>query len=705
MPRYLTIGNGKLLINFDADYRLRDLYYPHVGQENHLVGHFSRTGVWIGQADGSDGQFSWFDDPSWQRHMTYEQDTLLTHVDMTNAALGISIHATDTVDFHESLFIRQFVISQSRDKARQVRLFFHHDFHILETAVGDTAYYEPLRRAMFHYKKNRWFMINGLCEGAEKEGIDQWAVGVKEINGQEGTWRDAEDGQLGGNPVAQGSVDSTIALHADLPANGTATIYYWMAVGKNFEDVRLINHNIRERHIKSYLERTRSFWALWLNSHAPDFANLPNAVINLYKSSLLIIRTQVDHDGAVIAANDYDITQFASDTYSYMWPRDGALVASALDQAGHHTLTQKFFDFCRNAITPEGYLLHKYNPDGTLASSWHTWFRDGERQLPVQEDETGLVLWSLWRHYDKCHDIEWLSPLFRNLIVRAADWMVSYLDAEGLPEPSWDLWEERRGVHAFTVGAVWAGLQAAANFCVSFGEKELADKYRTAAEQLKQAVDSHMYRTDAPDGVPRFVRMVIRTENAVPVAQSPELHDLKASNEPLGRGGVVGSNTRATQEILIHDDVAVDWTLDSAMYGLWAFGMYAPDDPRIVSMMVILRERLWCKTDVGGMARYENDYYHQVSQDVANVPGNPWFICTLWLAQYTIAAATTLADLEPAIEMLEWTAAHALDSGILAEQVNPYTHAPISVSPLTWSHATVIMVVHEYLDKRAQLLS
>ena len=151
MPRYLTIGNGKLLINFDAAYRLRDLYYPHVGQENHLVGHFSRTGIWLGQADGSGGQFSWLDDPIWQRHMIYEQDTLLTQVDMTNAALGVSIRATDTVDFHEALFIRRFVITQSSDQPRQARLFFHHDFHILETAVGDTAYYEPLRRAMFHY--------------------------------------------------------------------------------------------------------------------------------------------------------------------------------------------------------------------------------------------------------------------------------------------------------------------------------------------------------------------------------------------------------------------------------------------------------------------------------------------------------------------------------------------------------------------------
>ena len=52
-----------------------------------------------------------------------------------------------------------------------------------------------------------------------------------------------------------------------------------------------------------------------------------------------------------------------------------------------------------------------------------------------------------------------------------------------------------------------------------------------------------------------------------------------------------------------------------------------------------IEQRLWCRTDIGGVARYENDYYHQVSQDVGSVPGNPWIICTLWLAEWYIAKA------------------------------------------------------------------
>jgi GH15 family glucan-1,4-alpha-glucosidase len=107
-----------------------------------------------------------------------------------------------------------------------------------------------------------------------------------------------------------------------------------------------------------------------------------------------VIRTQIDHDGAVIAANDSDVLQFGRDTYSYMWPRDGALTAAALDLAGYGELSRCFFDFCGRVISDQGYFLHKYNPDGSLGSSWHPWYSDGQQQLPIQEDETALVLWA-----------------------------------------------------------------------------------------------------------------------------------------------------------------------------------------------------------------------------------------------------------------------------------------------------------------------
>jgi GH15 family glucan-1,4-alpha-glucosidase len=83
------------------------------------------------------------------------------------------------------------------------------------------------------------------------------------------------------------------------------------------------------------------------------------------------------------------------------------------------------------------------------------------------------------------------------------------------------------------------------------------------------------------------------------------------------------------------------------------------------------------------------------------VPGNPWFICTLWLAQWHIAQAQNPAELQPALDALNWVAKRALHSGVLAEQVHPYTGEPVSVSPLTWSHGTFVQTVLEYVEKLA----
>jgi GH15 family glucan-1,4-alpha-glucosidase len=115
--------------------------------------------------------------------------------------------------------------------------------------------------------------------------------------------------------------------------------------------------------------------------------------------------------------------------------------------------------------------------------------------------------------------------------------------------------------------------------------------------------------------------------------------------------------------------------------------------------MQAIEKRLWIKTRVGGLARYEADYYHRVSDDIASVPGNPWFICTLWLADWRIAKAKSIDELKEALPILEWVASHALPSGVLAEQVHPESNAPLSVSPLTWSHATVVATLSAYERK------
>lgn len=79
------------------------------------------------------------------------------------------------------------------------------------------------------------------------------------------------------------------------------------------------------------------------------------------------------------------------------------------------------------------------------------------------------------------------------------------------------------------------------------------------------------------------------------------------------------------------------------------------------------------------------------------MPGNPWILCTLWLAEHAVATATTAGELQAALDLVRWARARATPSLILPEQVDPYDGQPLSVAPLTWSHAQVVSVVHGYL--------
>ena len=167
------------------------------------------------------------------------------------------------------------------------------------------------------------------------------------MHGAEGTWRDAEDGVLGRHPISQGSVDSTIGIHIPLKAREEYTVYYWIAAGTTYEEVAKLNTTVWWKTPEDLMRRTANYWKLWVNKEDINFDGLPDKIVKLFKTSLLILRTQIDNEGAVIAANDSDIVQFGKDTYSYMWPRDGALVAYALNKVGYADITRRFLSFVR----------------------------------------------------------------------------------------------------------------------------------------------------------------------------------------------------------------------------------------------------------------------------------------------------------------------------------------------------------------------
>jgi oligosaccharide amylase len=638
MPRDIPVGNGNVLIAFDKGAILRELYFPHVGEENHSKGEPFRFGIWV------DGELSWIPD-GWEVKRNYLEDSLVTDVELTRE--NLKIRCNDLVDMVENIYLKKITVENHSDETKEIRLFLGQDFHISGNDIGDTAAFKPENKSLIHYKNDRYFLIN--VRANNKFGLDFFATGNKESGTDKGTWKDAEDGILSGNPIAQGSVDSVIGIPLTLPPKGKESCFYWIAMGKNWEEVKLLNELIQKKTPEELMRRTKDYWKLWADKEELNSSSLPKKVFNLYKRSLLICRTQINQCGSIIAGNDSDVVHFNRDTYSYMWPRDGSLVANALDLAGYETTP--FYRFCAQVIEEEGCFLHKYTPTGSLGSSWHPWLKANKSQLPIQEDETALVIWALWNHYQLRKDLDFIRPLYEPLIKRAADFMMNYRTIKtNLPLPSFDLWEERQGILTFTVSTVYGGLMAAANFAAGFGETSLAEEYRNGAHKIREAMDKYLYLKK--EG--RFARMINFNKDG---------------------------------------SIEVDATVDASLYGTFAFGAYEPDHPFVKSTMAQIQEKLWVRNSGEGIARYENDSFYR---DDGQESGNPWFVTTLWMAQYHIA----LGELEKALQILEWVADHALPSGVLAEQINPNTHEPLSVSPLTWSHGTFIATVRQYLDKK-----
>ena len=642
MPREIVLGNGRLTVALDKKINIRDFSYPEEGLENHAVGHPFRIGVWV------DGAFSWVGD-EWKVSSNYLPDTLVSKCSALNPKLKVELKINDAVYSFLDLFLRKVRVNNLSEVDREVRVFFSHDFHIYGEGSGDTAFFEPSSRSIVHYKRKRYFLINGVTRA--NDGIYEFATGQKEMFGKEGTWKDAEDGKLEMNPIAQGSVDSTISFKLEMKPKSSDAIYYWIACGENLKEVKDRGAFAKREKVERLLLKTEDYWSAWTNRLSIDLSVLPREISSLVKRSLLTMRTHVGDNGAIISSCDSDVLFFNRDTYAYVWPRDAAICAIAFNVAGFQEISQSFFGFCDRIISDDGYFAHKYWSDGSPGSSWHSWIDEaGKPQLPIQVDETALVVCALWKHFQRYQDVEFISKVYPKLVIKTADFLRNYINEEtGLPKPSVDMWEERAGTFTATAACVCAALSAAANFAEVFYDRKRQSELNKAADQMKEAILKHLYDSK----LQRFIR------------------------------GVYPNGQR-------------DTTVDSSLCFVFLSESFEAQDKQVLETMKALEEKLWINNSVGGMARYENDEYYRVSKEVQ---GNPWVICTLWLARWYIAKATSKNDLDKALNLLAWVAKNASRTGMLAEQIDPYNGNPISVSPLSWSHAEFVICASEYAEK------
>jgi glucoamylase len=635
MARPVMLGNGALTVGLNEQGLVHDFYYPYVGLDNLTTARSMehKIGVWV------DGVFSWVDE-TWEISVNFESSALVSDVSMVNAKLGIELHTVDFVDPDWNVLCRNITILNAVAKKREIRVFMHQVFQISRAGRADTALFVPDENYILDYKGRCCLLISAQA-GPDKKPFDQFSVGNYGIEGKEGTYRDAEDGELSGNSVEHGGVDSVLRFSFSVAGGSQASFDYWVVAADSQQAAEKIHHKLQTDGIEERLAHTRDYWEDWFAIAEPRIQKLPREHQDLVKKSLMVIKAHTDKRGGIIASCDSSIYNYGRDYYSYVWPRDGAYAVWPLIRLGYKEEPRKFFEFCRDILHDDGYLMHKYQPDKAIGSTWHPLLHEQRKELAIQEDETASVLYMLGEYHTYTKDDEFVRSLYDTFIQPAANFLAEFMDEQtNLPHASYDLWEEKFLTNTYTAAVTYQALLVAADFADQFEYPDNAVHWRNAAAAISRGVS---------------------------VFFDPE-------RQAYRKGYLLQSD----------GSLSYDNTLDiSSFYGVVMYGLQSVNAPEVISSLKLIEETLLNQSPSGGAPRYEHDSYFAVSDEYQ---GNPWFVTTLWIAQFYAKVGRT----KDAQAILQWAVERALPSGILSEQIDPVNNHGLSVTPLVWSHAEFV---------------
>jgi GH15 family glucan-1,4-alpha-glucosidase len=646
MGRPVVLSNGELHVGLNKYGLVHDLYFPYVGLENHCAGKELRhkVGVWV------EGRMSWLDDDGWDIRSWTAEGALIGHTRAVHHDLRILIEFDDTVDAEVSVFLRNIHVVNLADTKRDIRLFTHQAFAIGDSRSNtDTAQYLPDSNAVLHYRGRRAFVISGRSSLGR---FDQHSIGLFGIEGREGTFRDADDGELSNASVEHGRVDSTLRFRVVLEPFDSHRVHYWIAAGTSTREALYVHKLVEDNGLDAHLHSTSLWWHDWLAPVRRAGAKLEPSERRLFTHSALVVKSHIDKRGAVIASTDTTMLNYSRDAYAYCWPRDGAYALWPLIRLGYVAEPRRFFEFTRRGLHQNGYLMHKYQADGALGSSWHPYVHDESSAPPIQEDETALTLFMFGQFYDVQKDPKLLTEFYDNFIKKMGDFLAGYVDEKtGLPKPSYDLWEEKFMTFTYTTAVVFAALQTAAGLAEAMSDQDSAVRWRSASDDIYDAAHKHLYNRQRG----YFLKSIRNRESGM---ERDETIDL------------------------------------SAFFGAYMFGLFPLDGEEIKQSFDTIRS-MFMQDGSFGLPRYENDNYHR--RDDSGL-GNYWYIASLWIAQY----AQEIGDVTLRDAILAWLHDNVDGSLMLAEQLHPKTLEPLSVSPLVWSHAEYMATQLDIIDKGSE---
>lgn len=637
MGRPVVLSNGQLFVGLNENGLVHDFYYPYVGLENLTTARSSqhKIGVWV------DGNFSWTEAAEWEKSINFSDKALISEITLRNPVLQVTLNLTDFIDCDYNALIRRVAITNEADHKREIRLFMHQVFEISRGGRSDTALYVPEAHYILDYKGRYSLLIAGKDHNGAP--FDQYAVGNYGIENKAGTFVDAEDGELSDNPVEHGGVDSVIRFCVELGSQKAAIVDYWIIAASSQTDAEATHEFFSQTPIDERLYKTEEYWRDWLAPSSEKLAELPEQLRTPLRKSILVIKAHCDDRGSVLASGDSSIYNYGRDYYCYCWPRDAAYALWPLIRLGHYEEAKRFFAFARDTMHPDGYLMHKYQPDRAIGSTWHPLVHGKHSELAIQEDETAAVIFMIREYLQASNDTTYVENLYHTFVEPGANFMSRFIDEEtGLPHASYDLWEQVFLTTTYSTCVTIAGLEAASALATTFDQPAEAVRWQKAAQMIRDNLSK--LTTD---------------------------HGYFRRGQLLQPDGTIQNNDTV--------DIA-------SLYGPFMYARLPLNDERLATTALAVEAQLLKTGPIGGVIRYPGDDYFLTKTQYG---GNPWVVCTLWLAQYYQASGRQ----DEAEQLLNWALERRLPSGILSEQFDPETGAPLGVAPLVWSHAELVNTI------------
>lgn len=645
----LQLSNGRLLATFDPTGRIDQLYAPYIDAFRARVGSFRMSVLVASGEDSRHPELIRLDPGAFNIRLHLMTGCQVLLIDYHHKYRPLRLQRKIGLHPTEPLMLDTWKVD-NQDGGERAGLLHESIPWMGHSTSGHCSLYHPTFNGLVHHRDRRWL-------GVMVRGQTQWArVGHLHDHDRHRLWSgERVDPPVGPHDLA-GYPSGAVATGWDQVVQGPGT---WgaIAVGPPDNDRGEMEFAIicadSERHLGDLLDMTRHvsgtrFFQMLegvvSRRHAPAHGLLERVrnpkVRALCERSIDVLHGLQDATtGALMAAAEVDPHSKMSGGYGYSWPRDGAYLAAALGQWGFRDRVEHYFRFCVETQDPSGAWWQRYLATGNAGPSWGR----------IQIDEPASVIAAAWLHHRTHQDLFWLEGMWPT-IQKGLSFLESFhAPIHPMGQPSHDLWEERMGIHAYSLAAVTAAFRAGSALAGELGEREAQEHYQGWADNLNRIIH----------------------EQFIP-PRGPVRRSFVVNSYDYQRGGGYW-----------------DEAADVSMLGLiLPFGILRVQDEAAQRLIEQVRTRLWSRP-VGGVLRYEGDTYRG---------GNPWVLTTLWLAMVELAAG----NVAEARESFQWVMAKNTPLGMMPEQVHRESGLPHWVIPLGWSHAMFLLFVRQVLDMHAE---